>query len=144
MAWIDYDSGYVYGSNDDRDQIVADWIGDLLKNVDITVIQAFGDWMTYRNEKNIAISIDDILQWLETVKDHVPDKIMQASRLVRMVSIFTRLRFDGKNYRGVCPFHEDKAESFIISQSRAMWHCFMCGRGGTERDYEKYIKENKS
>ena len=36
----------------------------------------------------------------------------------------------GKNYTGLCPFHEEKTPSFSVNDERGFFHCFGCGEGG--------------
>ena len=55
---------------------------------------------------------------------------MDATRIVDVVSEFVSLRKTGVNYKGLCPFHEDKTPSFIVSPSKGICHCFACGKGG--------------
>lgn len=47
-----------------------------------------------------------------------------------MVSEFVTLRKSGANYKGLCPFHDEKTPSFMVSPSRGTCHCFGCGKGG--------------
>ena len=59
------------------------------------------------------------------------DKILDASRIVDVVGEFVTLRKSGVNYKGLCPFHDDKNPSFMVSPSKNICHCFVCGKGGT-------------
>ena len=58
------------------------------------------------------------------------DKIMDATNIVDVVSEFVSLRKAGVNYKGLCPFHDDKTPSFMVSPSKQICHCFACGEGG--------------
>ena len=59
------------------------------------------------------------------------DKIMDATNIVDVVSDFVTLRKAGVNYKGLCPFHDDKTPSFMVSPSKQICKCFACGEGGT-------------
>ena len=58
------------------------------------------------------------------------DKIMDAVNIVDVVGEFVNLRKAGVNYKGLCPFHDDKTPSFMVSPSKNICHCFACGEGG--------------
>lgn len=58
------------------------------------------------------------------------DKIMDAANIVDVVSEFVSLRKAGVNYKGLCPFHNEKTPSFVVSPSKGYCHCFSCGKGG--------------
>jgi DNA primase len=58
------------------------------------------------------------------------DKIMDATDIVDVVSEFVSLRKAGVNYKGLCPFHDDKTPSFMVSPTKQICHCFACGKGG--------------
>jgi len=58
------------------------------------------------------------------------DKIMDATNIVDVVGEFVTLRKAGVNYKGLCPFHDDKTPSFMVSPSKNICHCFACGEGG--------------
>ena len=58
------------------------------------------------------------------------DKIMDAVNIVDVVGEFVNLRKAGVNYKGLCPFHDDKTPSFMVSPSKQICHCFACGEGG--------------
>ena len=59
------------------------------------------------------------------------DRILDAANIVDVVSEFVNLRKAGVNYKGLCPFHDDKTPSFMVSPSKNICHCFACGKGGT-------------
>ena len=59
------------------------------------------------------------------------DKIIDAARIVDVVGEFVTLRKSGVNYKGLCPFHDDRNPSFMVSPSKNICHCFVCGKGGT-------------
>ena len=58
------------------------------------------------------------------------DKIMDAANIVDVVSEFVTLRKAGVNFKGLCPFHDEKTPSFVVSPSKGYCHCFSCGKGG--------------
>ncbi len=58
------------------------------------------------------------------------DKIMEATDIVQVVGEFVNLRKSGVNYKGLCPFHDDKTPSFMVSPARQICKCFSCGEGG--------------
>ena len=59
------------------------------------------------------------------------DKIMDATNIVDVVGEFVTLRKSGVNYKGLCPFHDDKTPSFMVSPTKQICKCFSCGEGGT-------------
>ena len=59
------------------------------------------------------------------------DRILDAANIVDVVSEFVNLRKAGVNYKGLCPFHDDKTPSFMVSPAKNICHCFACGKGGT-------------
>lgn len=58
------------------------------------------------------------------------DKIMDAAQIVDVVSEFVTLKKAGVNYKGLCPFHNDRTPSFVVSPSKGLCKCFSCGKGG--------------
>ena len=58
------------------------------------------------------------------------EKIKDAANIVDVVGEFVTLRKAGMNYKGLCPFHNEKTPSFIVSPARGTCHCFGCGKGG--------------
>lgn len=58
------------------------------------------------------------------------EKIKEAANIVDVVSEFVSLKKSGSNYKGLCPFHNERTPSFFVSPSRGTCHCFGCGKGG--------------
>ena len=68
------------------------------------------------------------------------DKIIDTARIVDVVSDFVTLRKAGVNYKGLCPFHDDRNPSFMVSPAKNICHCFVCGKGGTPA---KFLMEHE-
>lgn len=58
------------------------------------------------------------------------DRILDAAQIVDVVSEFVTLRRVGVNYKGLCPFHNEKTPSFVVSPAKGLCKCFSCGKGG--------------
>lgn len=56
---------------------------------------------------------------------------MDAADIVDVVSDFVVLKKAGVNYKGLCPFHNDRTPSFFVSRAKNVCKCFSCGKGGT-------------
>ena len=57
-------------------------------------------------------------------------RILDAAQIVDVVSDFVSLKKRGVNYIGLCPFHNEKTPSFIVSPSKGICKCFGCSKGG--------------
>jgi DNA primase len=55
---------------------------------------------------------------------------MEAADIVDVVKEFVTLRKAGVNYKGLCPFHDEKTPSFVVSPAKGLCKCFSCGKGG--------------
>ncbi|MCD6287690.1 MAG: DNA primase [Candidatus Hydrogenedentes bacterium] len=64
------------------------------------------------------------------ISQAVIDRVRARTDIVELVGQYVELRRAGDNYRGLCPFHNEKTPSFNVNQSRQIFHCFGCGRGG--------------
>ena len=63
--------------------------------------------------------------------DHATvQRIMDAADIVDVVSDFVHLKRSGANYKGLCPFHNDRTPSFHVSKAKNLCKCFSCGKGG--------------
>lgn len=50
--------------------------------------------------------------------------------IVAFLSEYITVKKGGRNFKAICPFHNEKSPSFMISPERQVWHCFGCGKGG--------------
>ena len=58
------------------------------------------------------------------------EKILEAAGIVDVVSDFVTLKKAGANFKGLCPFHDERTPSFVVSPSKNYCKCFGCGKGG--------------
>src|SRR3989440_5380686 len=60
----------------------------------------------------------------------VAEKVKQQADIVRVVGEYVRLKKAGKDFSGLCPFHQEKTPSFTVSPIKQIFYCFGCGKGG--------------
>ncbi|MBO5699659.1 MAG: DNA primase [Bacteroidaceae bacterium] len=58
------------------------------------------------------------------------DKIRSAADILDVVKDFVSLKKAGANYKGLCPFHDERTPSFVVSPAKQLFKCFSCGKGG--------------
>lgn len=58
------------------------------------------------------------------------DELKQKAGIVDLIGGYVKLKRDGANYKGLCPFHSEKTPSFTVSQQRGIYKCFGCGKSG--------------
>ncbi len=62
--------------------------------------------------------------------DELLDEIKSRNDIYDVVSQYVALKRKGRNYFGVCPFHNEKSPSLSVSPDKQIFHCFGCGVGG--------------
>lgn len=74
------------------------------------------------------------------LSDKEIESIRSNANIVDIISSYVPLTLKGKNYFGVCPFHEDHSPSMSVSASKQIYKCFSCGAAGNVftfvKDYE--------
>jgi DNA primase len=63
------------------------------------------------------------------------EEVRARADILEIIGAHVRLRRAGRNYVGLCPFHEEKTPSFSVNAERGFFHCFGCGIGGTVFDF---------
>ncbi len=66
------------------------------------------------------------------------DDIRAKADIVDVIGRYLEIKKVGRNYRSLCPFHDDKNPSFYISPEKQIYHCFGCGKSG---DVIKFVQE---
>lgn len=69
------------------------------------------------------------------------EEIKQRNDIVEVVSRYINLKKQGKDYMGLCPFHDDKTPSFSVSPTKQLYYCFGCSDGGNV--FQFLMKLNK-
>ncbi len=64
------------------------------------------------------------------VSDDIKARVQQATDLVRLIGEHVALRPRGREFIGLCPFHDDKNPSMYVSPAKQIYKCFSCGAGG--------------
>ncbi|MER3486320.1 MAG: hypothetical protein C4345_10445 [Chloroflexota bacterium] len=57
-------------------------------------------------------------------------EVRDRTDIVELVSQYVSLKRTGRNYKGLCPFHQEKTPSFVVFPDSGNFHCFGCGKGG--------------
>lgn len=86
---------------------------------------------------------------MKAISDEKINEIRNSADIVSIISDYIPLKLHGKNYFGICPFHDDHSPSMSVSPDRQLFKCFVCNKGGNVftfiKDYENisYIEAVK-
>jgi DNA primase len=64
------------------------------------------------------------------IPEDIIEKVRERADIVEIVGEHVRLKQSGRNFKALCPFHPEKAPSFMVSPEKQIYHCFGCGAGG--------------
>ena len=74
----------------------------------------------------------------------IPQEVIEEGRhrtnIVDIIGQYVQLKKSGKNYMGLCPFHEERSPSFSVAEDKQIFHCFGCGKGGTVFNFLQEIE----
>ncbi|HEY9596702.1 MAG TPA: CHC2 zinc finger domain-containing protein, partial [Cyanophyceae cyanobacterium] len=76
------------------------------------------------------------------IHSDIIEAIKQQADLVNIVERHITLKRRGKDYIGLCPFHEERTPSFTVSPSKQFYHCFGCGVGGDAIHFLMQLNQN--
>ena len=62
--------------------------------------------------------------------EEILEEVRQSNDIVDVISQYVHLKRSGRNFFGLCPFHNEKSPSFSVSPDKQIFHCFGCGVGG--------------
>ena len=75
------------------------------------------------------------------ISEEVLEKIKEQSDIVDVISETVKLKRSGRNFSGLCPFHNEKSPSFSVSQDKQIYKCFGCGEAG---NVITFVMKNKN
>lgn len=75
------------------------------------------------------------------ISEDVIQKIKDASDIVDIISESVKLKRAGRNYLGLCPFHQEKTPSFSVSVDKQIYKCFGCGEAGNVITFVMKLKK---
>lgn len=76
----------------------------------------------------------------QRIPQEVIEQVRQRTNIVDVVGQYVQLKKSGKNYMGLCPFHEERSPSFSVAEDKQIFHCFGCGKGGTVFNFLQEIE----
>ena len=75
------------------------------------------------------------------IEQSVINEIKDKTDILDLVSEYVKLEKRGRNYIGLCPFHDEKPPSFTVSEDKQICHCFGCKKGGNVFQFTQEIKD---
>ncbi|HFU7158835.1 TPA: DNA primase [Staphylococcus aureus] len=75
------------------------------------------------------------------IDQSIVNEIKDKTDILDLVSEYVKLEKRGRNYIGLCPFHDEKTPSFTVSEDKQICHCFGCKKGGNVFQFTQEIKD---
>ncbi|HID1504550.1 TPA: DNA primase [Staphylococcus aureus] len=75
------------------------------------------------------------------IDQSIINEIKDKTDILDLVSEYVKLEKRGRNYIGLCPFHDEKTPSFTVSEDKQICHCFGCRKGGNVFQFTQEIKD---
>ncbi|PQE46450.1 DNA primase [Enterococcus faecalis] len=76
----------------------------------------------------------------QRIPREVIEEVRHRTNIVDIIGQYVQLKKSGKNYMGLCPFHEERSPSFSVAEDKQIFHCFGCGKGGTVFNFLQEIE----
>ena len=76
----------------------------------------------------------------QRIPQEVIEEVLHRTNIVDIIGQYVQLKKSGKNYMGLCPFHEERSPSFSVAEDKQIFHCFGCGKGGTVFNFLQEIE----
>ncbi|MBD3379088.1 MAG: DNA primase [Candidatus Omnitrophica bacterium] len=64
------------------------------------------------------------------IPQEIIDQVLDRTDIVEVISGYVNIKKAGRNFKGCCPFHDEKTPSFVVSPDKQIYHCFGCSAGG--------------
>jgi len=64
------------------------------------------------------------------IPNEIIDRILGQADIVEVIGSYMPLKRSGRNFKALCPFHEEKTPSFMVHPEKQIYKCFGCGKGG--------------
>ena len=63
------------------------------------------------------------------IPELVLDEIQSRVEIAELIGRYVPLKRAGRHFKALCPFHQERTPSFVVTPVKQIWHCFGCGKG---------------
>lgn len=71
-----------------------------------------------------------VMSMTRSIPEEAVESVRNGNDIVEVIEEYVQLKRQGRNYVGLCPFHDEKTPSFTVTKEKQIYHCFGCGKGG--------------
>jgi DNA primase len=82
--------------------------------------------------------LKEVIQLAGRIPEDFINEVRNSINIVDVISQYVSLEKRGKDYVGLCPFHQEKTPSFTVSEDKQFFKCFGCGKGGNVFSFMQY------